>query len=106
MILLPFVLAAIVAYICTPLLDWAAQRTRWPRLLFAIALFVLIFGVAALILTFAAGRVVDEVRSIATDLQGMLERFASEAIGDHQSTCSGGRSTAHEIAQIRGRPHS
>ena len=39
LILLPFVLAAIVAYICTPLLDWATRRTRWPRLLFAIVLF-------------------------------------------------------------------
>ena len=32
LILLPFVLAGIVAYICTPALDWAAARTRWPRL--------------------------------------------------------------------------
>ena len=54
LILLPFVLAAIVAYICTPLLDWAARRTRWPRLLFAIALFVLLLGVAGLVVTFAA----------------------------------------------------
>ena len=99
LVLLPFVLAAIIAYICTPLLDWAAQRTRWPRLLFAIALFVLIVGVAALILTIAAGRVVDEVRSIATDLQGMLERFASEAIGDHQLHLLGRPIDPHALAQ-------
>ena len=39
LILLPFVLAAIVAYICTPLLDWAARRTKWPRVLFAVGYF-------------------------------------------------------------------
>ena len=38
LILLPFVLPAILAYICTPALDWLAKRTRWPRLLFAIVL--------------------------------------------------------------------
>ena len=99
LILLPFVLAAIVAYVCTPLLDWAARRTRWPRLLFAIALFVLLLGVPGLVVTFAAGRVVDEVRGIATDLQEMLERFTSEAIGDHPIRVLGRPIDAHEIAQ-------
>jgi Predicted permease len=99
LILLPFVLAAIVAYICTPLLDWAARRTRWPRLLFAIALFALLLGAAGLVVTFAAGRVVDEVRGIATDLQEMLERFTSEAIGDHPIRVLGRPIDAHEIAQ-------
>ena len=49
LILLPFVLAGIVAYICTPLLDWAAKRTGWPRLLFAVALFLLLFGIGILV---------------------------------------------------------
>ena len=99
LILLPFVLAAIVAYICTPLLDWAAQRTRWPRLLFAIALFVLIVGVGMLVLFFAAEHLVDEVKSLATDFQGMLENFASQAIGDHPIHLFGQPLNAHEIAQ-------
>ena len=49
-ILLPFLLAAIIAYICTPLLDRLAQRTRWPRLLFAIAAFLIILGIAGSVL--------------------------------------------------------
>ena len=99
LILLPFVLAAIVAYICTPLLDWAAQRTRWPRLLFAIALFVLILGVGMFVLFFAAEHFVDEVKGLASDLQGMLENFVSQAIGDHPISLLGRPLNAHEIAQ-------
>ena len=30
-IVLPFVIAGIIAYICTPLLDWLARRTRLER---------------------------------------------------------------------------
>ena len=98
-ILLPFVLAAIVAYICTPLLDWAARRTRWPRLLFAIALFVLIVGVGVLVLFFAAEHFVVELKGIASDLQGMLENFASQAIGDQPVRVFGQELSAHQLAQ-------
>src|SRR5215471_10525566 len=38
--LLPFVLAAVVAYICTPLVQWLANRTRLPRLLFVCAIVI------------------------------------------------------------------
>ena len=100
LILLPFVLAAIVAYICTPLLDWAAQRTRWPRLLFAVALFVLIVGVGALTLFFAAEHFAAELKGIATDLQGMLENFASQALGDHPIRLLGRSVSAQEVAQL------
>ena len=99
LILLPFVLAAIVAYICTPLLDWAAQRTRWPRLLFAIGLFVLIVGVGTVVLFYAAERFAAEAKGIATDLQGMLENFASQAIGDHPIQLLGRPLNGHEIAE-------
>jgi predicted PurR-regulated permease PerM len=99
LILLPFVLAGIIAYICTPLLDWAARRTRWPRLLFAVALFLLFFGIAALGLTFAAQRLAVEARSTAVDLQAMLENFIRQAIGDQPIHLFGSSINAHEIVQ-------
>ena len=98
-ILLPFLLAAIVAYICTPPLDWLARRTRWPRLLFAIAAFLIIIGIAGLILAFAAQHLAVETRSIATDLPGMLERLAREAIGEEPIHLFGQSLSAHEIAE-------
>ena len=99
LILLPFVLAGIVAYICTPALDWAARRTRWPRLLFAVALFLLLLGVAAAVIALAAQRLLVETRAIAADLQAMLENFTSQAIGDEPVRLFGSSINAHDITQ-------
>jgi predicted PurR-regulated permease PerM len=98
-ILLPFLLAGIVAYVCTPLLDWLASRTRWPRLLFAIVLFLLLLGVAALLVTFAAERLAVEARSTAGDLQGTLESLVQQAIGNEPVRLFGRSLDAHDIVQ-------
>ena len=99
LILLPFVLAAIVAYICTPLLDWAAARTRWPRLLFAIVLFIVLSAIALPAGVFASQRLVAEARATATDLQPMLENFARQAVGDQPIHLFGSTVSAHNIAE-------
>jgi predicted PurR-regulated permease PerM len=99
LILLPFVIPAILAYICTPTLDWLAKRTRWPRLLFAILFFVLIVGAGGLFATVAAKRIVIEAQSLAGDLQGMLQKFVSEATGNHPVQVLGHSVDAHQIVQ-------
>jgi predicted PurR-regulated permease PerM len=99
LILLPFVLAAIVAYICTPILDWAARRTQWPRLLFAVALFLLLFGISVLVIVFAGQRLLVEGRAIAGDLQRLLENFTRQAMGDEPVRLFGSSLDAHDIAQ-------
>jgi len=99
LILLPFVLAGIVAYICTPALDWAAKRTQWPRLLFAVALYLLFLGLTVLTLSFAAQRFATEARGIAADLQALLDNFARQAIGDEPVRLFGSSMNAHEITQ-------
>jgi predicted PurR-regulated permease PerM len=100
LILLPFVLAAIIAYIFTPLLDWAARRTQWPRSLFAVVLFLLLFAVTALVLTFAGQRLLVEGRAIAADLQEMLENFTRQAIGDQPVRVFGASLNAHDVARV------
>jgi predicted PurR-regulated permease PerM len=99
LILLPFILAAIVAYICTPFLDWAASRTRWPRLLFAIALFVLLAGIMATVLVISAERLAAEARATAADLQTTLENVTQQAVGDQPIHLFGATVNAHDIAQ-------
>jgi predicted PurR-regulated permease PerM len=99
LILLPFVLAAIVAYICTPFLDWTARRTRWPRLLFAVALFVLLAGIMAAVLTISAERLAAEARATAADLQVTLENVTQQALGDQPVHLFGATVSAHDIAQ-------
>ncbi len=99
LILLPFVLAAIVAYICTPLLDWAARRTRWPRLLLAIVLFLVLGVIIVAVGAFAVQRIVAEAQVMAADLQPMLETFTREAIGDQPIHFFGTTVSAHAIAK-------
>jgi predicted PurR-regulated permease PerM len=99
LILLPFVLAGIVAYILTPGLDWAAKRSGLPRLLLAVALFLLLFAVLGLTFVFAGQRLLVEVRGIAGDLQGIIENFTRQALGDKPVTLFGSTLDAHEIAQ-------
>jgi putative permease len=83
LILLPFILPAILAYICTPAIDWLSRRMRWPRLVFAIGFFLIILGIGILFGVFAAGRVADEARSLAFDLQGTLQKLVGDATGNH-----------------------
>jgi predicted PurR-regulated permease PerM len=97
-ILLPFVLAGVVAYVCTPLLDWFAKRTRLPRLLFVIALFLLLTSAAAL-LTFVAGdHFVADAKSTVTDLQGTLENLVRQAFGNRRIDLLGYSTDAGGIA--------
>ena len=98
-ILLPFVMAGIVAYICTPLIDWAAERTRWPRLIFAIAAFLILSGAALALIVFAGGRFVAEAGATAGDLQGTLETFSRETLGNKPVELFGTTVTAQQIAQ-------
>ena len=99
LILLPFVLAGIVAYILTPPLDWAAKRSGLPRPLLAVVLFLILFGFTALMFLFAGQRLLVEARGIAGDLQGIIENFTRQAIGDQPVTLFGSTLDAHEIAQ-------
>jgi predicted PurR-regulated permease PerM len=99
LILLPFVLAAIVAYIFTPLLDWAAKRTRWPRLLFAIARFIVLCALVLGLGLLAGQRLLAEARATGADLQSLIEKFTGELFDSHPINLFGTTLDAHRIAQ-------
>jgi predicted PurR-regulated permease PerM len=99
LILLPFLLAAIIAYIFTPGLDWAAKRTGWPRVVPAVMLFLLLFGITVVVFIFAGQRLLDEGRAIAADLQGLIENFTRQAVGDDPINVFGYTLSAHDISQ-------
>jgi predicted PurR-regulated permease PerM len=98
-ILLPFVLTGIVAYMCTPLIDWLARRTRLPRLLFAALVFVLLIGGAAAMAALAGRRLITEVGSTVTDLQGTLEHLLRQASGGQTLYLFGQPIDAGQIVQ-------
>jgi predicted PurR-regulated permease PerM len=99
LILLPFLLPAVLAYLCTPVLDRLAARTRWPRSLFAVLFFLVFVGLGALFVVFAGARLLIEVRSLTTDLQGTLERFVGDAIGSQPVHLLGYTVNAHQLVQ-------
>jgi len=78
-IVLPFVIAGIIAYICTPLLDWLAGRTGLPRPLLAVLLFLLLVGLAGFTIVVAGRHLVAEAGSTVTDLQGTLDHLLHRA---------------------------
>jgi predicted PurR-regulated permease PerM len=98
-ILLPFVVAGIVAYVCTPLLDWLAGRTRLPRSLFAVLLFPLLLGFAGLVAAFAGQRLVADAGSTVRDLQGTLEHLLRRAGGGQPIHVFGQSMDADEIVR-------
>ena len=78
-IVLPFVIAGIIAYICTPLLDWLAGRTGLPRPLVAVLLVLLLVGLAGFTVALAGRHLVAEIGSTVTDLQGTLDHLLHRA---------------------------
>lgn len=78
-IVLPFVIAGIIAYICTPLLDWLAGRTGLPRPLLAVLLFLLLVGLIGFTVAVAGRHLVAETGSTVTDLQGTLDHLLRRA---------------------------
>ena len=80
-IVLPFVIAGIIAYICTPLLDWLAGPTGLPRPLLAVLLFLLLVGLAGFTVALAGRHLVAEAGSTVTDLQGTLDHLLHRAAG-------------------------
>jgi len=80
--LLPFVLAAVVAYICTPLVQWLAKRTRLPRLLFVCAIVIALLAAGTAVALLGGPALMREAASTVADLGNTVERLARSAIGE------------------------
>ena len=99
LILLPFVMAAIVAYVCSPLVNWAARRTRWPRWVFAVVAFAIVTAVVVALLVVSAERLSVEARGTANDLSAMLEHLTRQTVGDEPINLFGLTMSTHDIVQ-------
>lgn len=81
-ILLPFVVGGIVAFVCAPLIDGLARRSRLPRWLPALAVLIALIGTVALIALLGLPPLISQVSKIAGDLNGTLQGFVRTFIGD------------------------
>jgi predicted PurR-regulated permease PerM len=97
-ILLPFVFAGILAYVFTPLVDWLAARTRWPRWLFAVAVLLVFMSSVVLVGVFGWRPLLHEAARTAADLQGRVEALLRQIMGTHSFTLLGRSVDATQIA--------
>jgi predicted PurR-regulated permease PerM len=97
-ILLPFVLTGILAYVCTPLVDWAALRTGLPRWLWAMAVLLAFMAFAGFIGYLGIPAVLREITTVGGDLQSTLEGLVRELIGDKTIQVLGQSFDARTIA--------
>jgi predicted PurR-regulated permease PerM len=98
-ILPPFVLAGIVAYICTPLLDWLTAKSGLPRLLFALAIFGVFLLAAAAVGYLAAPPLARELARMFTDFQSIVRELAHRILGDEKISLLGQPMDASQLAQ-------
>jgi len=81
-ILLPFVLAAIVAYVFTPVLDWLDEKTPVPRWVYAVATLMILLGIAAIIGYLGAPALINEIIAVGGDLRGAVQSLVQKFIGN------------------------
>jgi predicted PurR-regulated permease PerM len=98
-ILLPFALSGLLAYVCTPAIDWLTARSGVPRVVFAIAMFVILSLVASLIGLLGVPSLIGELTRLATDFQGTADLMAHGLIGSGTVNLLGQSVTADQVAR-------
>jgi predicted PurR-regulated permease PerM len=99
-VLLPFVISGLIAYICTPLIDWLTARSGTPRFVAATACFLVLLAAAGIFAAFGIPSLVRELAHLATDLRGTLERLADAVIGAHTINLFGQSMNAQQMATV------
>jgi predicted PurR-regulated permease PerM len=98
-ILPPFVLAGLLAYICTPSIEWLTARTGLPRALFALAVFVLFLLLAAAIGYLGLPPLFRELTRVFTDFESILRELAQRLLGGGTISLLGQPMDAAQLTQ-------
>jgi predicted PurR-regulated permease PerM len=99
-ILLPFAVAAIVAFVATPLVDWLAARTRVPRWVYALTVLFVILGLGALIGLLGAPPLLRELQRVASNLQGTVTGLLRVLLGNRTLDLMGQRLDAAGVGAM------
>ncbi len=98
LVLMPFVFAGVASYICTPAIDSVSRKLRLPRLAVAIFVFLLILAAAAGIALLGVPPLIQEIKHMATDLQGTATGIAQKITGAGKIELLGQQMDAHQLA--------
>jgi predicted PurR-regulated permease PerM len=99
-VLLPFVIAAVTAYVCAPLVDSVTARTRWPRWLVALCVLAALMGAAALLGFLGLPSLLHQVQGLGADLRGAVTDFLQALIGTHSLQLGGSNLDAQRLADL------
>lgn len=80
-ILLPFVISAVLAFICTPAVEWLNRRARLSRMIASAVVFGVIAGIAGLLGYFAVPPFVAQADQLIGHLQTVLETLMTRLFG-------------------------
>ena len=98
-VILPFVISGIIAYLCTPVVDWLRARTHLPRAFWAVMAFVLLLGIVGAGAWWGSTSLIQEFVGVVTDLQASVESAARGAIGDRSIDLFGQPMNAEQLAK-------
>jgi len=99
-VLLPFVIAAVIAYLCAPLIDQLSARTRLPRRLAALCLLAALMAGAALLAFLGLPPLLRQAQSLLADLHGAVADFMGAMIGTHPVQLLGSTWDAQRLADL------
>jgi len=99
-VLLPFVIAAVVAYICTPMVHWIAARAHLPRWPVAIVVFLILVALAAGFAWLGVPPLARDAMDLVSNFQGTIETLAHAAIGAGSVTILGQSMNASAIDEF------
>jgi predicted PurR-regulated permease PerM len=99
-ILLPFLISGVVAYICTPLVEWLASHSRFSRAFFSVVVFVAILSIVVLMSFLALPALQRGLTRVVFDFQDIIANLAKAAIGDRSINVFGKSMNATQLTQV------
>jgi predicted PurR-regulated permease PerM len=97
-ILLPFVLAGIVAFICDHLVRWLQRRLRWSRTACAIMVLIGVLTIVAICAWLALPPLTEEIQRVSGKLHPLVEGFLQKFLGSGSVNMFGATITAKQAA--------
>jgi predicted PurR-regulated permease PerM len=99
-VLLPFVVAAVIAYLSAPLVDWLNRLTRLPRWTPALCLLAVLMAATALLGLLGLPPLAGQVQRVLADLHGAVADFLRALIGTHSVQLLGTTVSAQRLADM------
>ncbi|MGH7023334.1 MAG: AI-2E family transporter [Caulobacteraceae bacterium] len=97
-VLFPFVAAGVIAFVLTPAVDWLAHRTRSPRIVGAIGVFVGLVLLAALFIAFAGPVIGRAVVHTLSNLPVIITRLAARLLAGRSLDLLGQPMNAQQVS--------